>query len=362
MRPSLLLLLPVCLLSIVAWGQEPPSPTLNINDAAPPLQIRQWVKGTPVQQFQKGQVYVLEYWATWCKPCKAAMPHLSELARQYRDKVTIIGIDVYEKNTPDSKIKAFVDSMAQRMDYSIARQQGYLMESGWFDAAGVSGIPKTFVVDANGKLAWIGHPGELDTVLAQVVKGTWDNKAALAGMNENRRLDFLNGEVYYALLKYKDKAGEPDSVLQTIGEIIEKEPKLRYATQVVTHTFNALLQTDPHKAYAYGKEYLSAPSPDYLMIYGNVRDFAGQQNLPAELYHLAAEAYQLEIDHYAYSLDVPRLYRSMAGMYWRARDKPKAIEATQKAIEALKVKTDQSAVTLTTLEAQLQQYKEVRGF
>ena len=69
--------------------------TLQIGDDAPGLQYSKWVKGTPVTSFEKDRMYVLEFWATWCGPCKAAMPHLSELAKKYEDKATFMGVNIW---------------------------------------------------------------------------------------------------------------------------------------------------------------------------------------------------------------------------------------------------------------------------
>src|SRR5690606_924487 len=74
--------------------------TLKVGDPAPVLTYAKWYKGAPVEQFQRGHVYVVEFWATWCGPCRMAMPHLSELARTYRDQVTVIGYNVRENRDP----------------------------------------------------------------------------------------------------------------------------------------------------------------------------------------------------------------------------------------------------------------------
>jgi thiol-disulfide isomerase/thioredoxin len=189
--------------------------SLDIGDVAPPLQFTHWIKGSPIERFEKGKVYVLEYWATWCKPCKAAMPHLSDLARKYRQQVTIIGIDVLElKTTTTEKVKSFVDSMGQQMDYLVASQDSN-MAAAWFDASGERGIPRSFVVDADGRMAWIGHPSALPQVLSRIVDGTWDIKQESAKRREAKYLAMLDDSLNYDLMNYdgnwyqNDHIGKP---------------------------------------------------------------------------------------------------------------------------------------------------------
>jgi thiol-disulfide isomerase/thioredoxin len=142
-------------------AQDPQFSLSNLGDPAPPLRLQGWVKGSPVEKFDKGRVYLLEFWATWCRPCVAEMPHLSGLARKYRDRITVLGIDIYEdKATSMQKIRAFVDSMGDRMDFQVAVADSNFMVAAWLHGFGEqsSGIPRSFVVDSNGRLAWIGHP------------------------------------------------------------------------------------------------------------------------------------------------------------------------------------------------------------
>ena len=52
-----------------------------------------WIQGQPVTGFEKGKIYIVELWATWCVPCVAAMPHLEKLSRRFAGKITVIGQD-----------------------------------------------------------------------------------------------------------------------------------------------------------------------------------------------------------------------------------------------------------------------------
>lgn len=351
------LLLLFCSIAVTTQAQEAQSPSLNIGDPAPPLRVRGWLKGTPVERFEKGQVYVLEFWATWCRPCIAAMPHLSDLAREYKGKATFIGVDVFEWKLKSpksiSQIKAFVDSMGQRMDCPVAIEDSSYTVADWMEAAGEQGIPATFVVNGEGRLAWIGHPTELDKVLPKIVNQTWDVKEALAERNEYRRLveledsfrDQLNG--YVGDPNKRHDLGEPDSALLLINKIVNKEPKLKFAPSIAFHTFSSLLKLDPKKAYEYGKQMLMTPSyrgTDYYNITYPIEWYAEKTNLltlPAEIYELGAEAYQAKIDNDSpSSAKLTQIYMKMTDWYWRGKNKDKAIQAAQKTIAAMESEKD----------------------
>jgi thiol-disulfide isomerase/thioredoxin len=370
-RLKFLILSLICLLSVISNAQNSKAISLNFGDTAPPLRLRSWIKGTPIKKFEKGNVYVVEFWATWCKPCIAAMPHLSVLANKYKDNVTVIGIDTYEKKTTSiERVKAFVDSMGNQMDYRVAVEESNFMETGWINASGeqVNGIPRTFVVNAEGKIAWIGHPKDLDEVLPKIVNNSWDIKGALAKRNLNRHLEELDDSLNYELNEYEGNAfkpgdpGKPDSALLQINEILKKEPMLKYAPFIAFHTFSALLKTDPHKAYEYGKIAIMTSvydDPPYGLIIGDIEWYSDKLNLPIEIYELCAEAYQKKIDNTPYPelVNISRLYHKMAEWWYRANIKSKAIGAEQKAIEALKSEKNFSQTDLDTYESQLRKYK-----
>ncbi len=371
MRLNLLLLL-ICM-AVTTHAQNDHPISLDFGDSAPLLRVREWIKGTPVQRFEKGKAYVVEFWATWCKPCIAAMPHLSALAREYNERITFLGINVYEnihkKETPSiEKVKAFVDSMGKQMDYHVAAEDSNFMATGWLYASGEEGIPTSFVVNAEGRIAWIGQIKELDDVLLQVVNNTWNVKEALAKRKEKRRIEELEFSARDVLNRYMGNAnkydyiGKPDSALLLINEMVTKEPKLKYAPRISSYTFSALLKTNPNKAYKYGKEVLKTPNydyPPYEAIIYSVRYYSDKFILSAKIYRLAAKAYQARINKKPYpdASDYAKPYNKMAEWYWRANNKSKAIHAQQKAIKALKSTKEFSKKDMAAFKSRLWHYK-----
>jgi thiol-disulfide isomerase/thioredoxin len=163
---------------------DQPDPALKIGDPAPPLAVSRWVKGDPVKTFDKDKLYVIEFWATWCGPCRESIPHLTAVQKAHKDRITVIGVSVAEED--QAKVEPFVRKMGERMGYAVAiddvpagdtrGQNGQMMKL-WTTAAGQRGIPSAFIIN-QGRVAWIGHPNELDRPLEDVLARGWDFESA----------------------------------------------------------------------------------------------------------------------------------------------------------------------------------------
>ncbi|MFZ2642628.1 MAG: redoxin domain-containing protein [Verrucomicrobiia bacterium] len=173
----------------------------ELGDPAPALQVAEWVKGRPVNlSAGKGKnIFVVEFWATWCPPCRQSIPHLTELQKKFKDRDVVFAA-VSNEEAP--VVKAFVDKMGDKMDYAVAVDKDRKTVAAYLEAFGVSGIPYAFIVDKDGLIVWQGHPmADLEVALTQILAGKYNITSAqkrfrarrlmeefhvLAGKNENR--------------------------------------------------------------------------------------------------------------------------------------------------------------------------------
>lgn len=224
---TLLALTAVGSLELKAEAEKAPaaaaaSTTLKIGDPAPELKVGQWFKGTPVTSLDASKTYIVECWATWCGPCVAAFPHLSEIAKANEGKITVIGCNVWERKTPD-EVKAFVEGQGDKMSYNVAADADGAIATNWLKAAGKNGIPCAFVVN-KGKVAWIGHPAGLDQkLLDSIMDGTFDS-AAFAKAEEKQAAagNYFQKNVMPLLAK-KDIAGGIEALEKMKTEFPDEE-------------------------------------------------------------------------------------------------------------------------------------------
>jgi thiol-disulfide isomerase/thioredoxin len=162
-----------CAALAVAAAAPARADELKLGDPAPALSILEWVKGEPVDlAAAKGKsVVVVEFWATWCGPCRASIPHVSELQAKYGDKLRVVGVST-EK--PED-VKEFVaNKESPQFGYSVAVDDMQNTSAAYMGATGVNTIPHAYIVDKAGNLVWHGGPMQMDKVLEKVVAGTWD--------------------------------------------------------------------------------------------------------------------------------------------------------------------------------------------
>lgn len=151
---------------------------LRMGSPAPSIKVEDWLRGEPLANFQPGKVYIVEFWATWCRPGVAEMLHLMRLQEKYRDSGLEVVAVAANEDAPTAveartKLNAWLTEECSNLNYRIAFDYTGEMNKLWMKPNFSAGIPTSFVVDRDGHIAFIGHPGQLYEILPKVLNGSW---------------------------------------------------------------------------------------------------------------------------------------------------------------------------------------------
>lgn len=147
-----------------------------------------WLQGAPVKEWEKDKVYIFEFWATWCGPCLAAMPHMEQLHQAFKDnpRLQIVGVNVMDRKSPEA-LKEFLKARPTALNYAMAVDvDGKTTSEKWLKPLDVNGIPHAFVVK-NGQLIWRGHPSGLSKDLLDKMIAPGFSAAAVKPGNSSKR-------------------------------------------------------------------------------------------------------------------------------------------------------------------------------
>jgi cytochrome c biogenesis protein CcmG, thiol:disulfide interchange protein DsbE len=113
-------------------------------DAAPGFQLND-LDGKPVSlAAAKGKIVILNFWATWCGPCRAEVPDLVELQKRYADKLEIIALAT-DEDDPD-EVRRFV--LQSGINYRVAMTSEEVLRN----YGGIAALPTSFVIDPQGRI------------------------------------------------------------------------------------------------------------------------------------------------------------------------------------------------------------------
>ncbi len=321
---------------------------LVVGDKAPPLTIEKWVKGEPVTGFEKGKVYVVEFWATWCGPCIRAMPHLTELQKEHKDEgLTVIGVTSVDPGNTLEKVEEFLANRGDQVGYTIAWDKGRETNKAYMDAAYQNGIPCSYLIDREGRVAFIGHPMELDKPLQDVLAGTHDIDAAARK---------YAAKMAPAIDAYRFQQAIESGDIKTATNLYEqaKEKNPRNSLRMGVDLFNALLKNGPAAdATKLGSQLIAEnnDNPGLLnyVAWSIVDPDADVKHRDLDLALKAAERANELMDS-----SEPAVLDTLATVYHLKGNHDKAIELQTKAVELAEGEMKEE------LQARLEQFKAAK--
>ena len=156
-----------CLILVAAGGCEPTDVTSDWRRIDPPIAAAPFtlpqLDGPDVTLTAlRGRIVVMDFWATWCGPCRFSLPSLEVIAKRYRDRnVSVLLVNMDED---PKKVREWVE---QRYTTPILLdQEGTVAEQYHVDS-----LPQTFVMDTEGRIVWAhgGYGGGLEATLSQIL-------------------------------------------------------------------------------------------------------------------------------------------------------------------------------------------------
>jgi len=147
------------ILTFLTIGNANAQSNIKVNEKAPTINITNWIENVPNDKNLNDKYIVLEFWATWCGPCIAAVPHINSIQKEFNQK------DLYYISITDESV-AKVERSLKRINFNSIVVTDLTKKTQINFGDGVKGLdayPLTVLIDKTGIIKWIGEPKNLNS-------------------------------------------------------------------------------------------------------------------------------------------------------------------------------------------------------
>ncbi|MBC8202076.1 MAG: TlpA family protein disulfide reductase [Planctomycetes bacterium] len=314
---------------------------LKVGSVAPAISA-EWVKGSFDPSLETP--YIVEFWATWCAPCKKSIPHLTHLQREYElDGIQVIGISIDEEQ---EKVEPFVQKQGRKMDYTVGIDNNNASKRAWMEAANRKGIPVAFIVDHKGVIQFIGHPmdDKFENILKKVMTGRYDQT------KQNQAKDSIDAAKKFRSLSSWSEAARAYENAIAIDQIIFADLYLELFEMYLVN------KGDAFSAYALAQKIISERgSEDPELLTWLAKKIASDPDITKSnrKMDVAMQAATAALS-FTERKDDPKYLSTIAMVHYNNDDLEQAIQWQRRAYQAARSKKKQSyKITLDRYRTQM---------
>lgn len=261
------------LYSLNGFAQLSPKSELKLGDIIRNLNNVNWVWKKPVPQLKKGKINIIELTSINCKFCRRSMPYLKNIVKKHDSDVNLVAIYLEKKNafqysslSYSNKVKKYVSYLQPPYPVGVDDTSGTIYNQLMKHLEG-GGVPQVYVLDKNGKIAWTGHPMELESVITVMLKGAFDPEK-----EASMQAAMKKGISEFASFERKKEFRVADSIIDRLIDFYPPRKPFLYEKK-----FRNLYQWNPGKGYAYLNELFNDSSITYPGMFLDLAQYLSNQ-------------------------------------------------------------------------------------